>query len=112
MKYSIARRNVGGRMRCCLKVTSALAALVLAVVPIWGKPNIPGLAHQCDALGKRKACRELAHLAEHAKDTKVRIQAIGKLADESVLMRIIGNELFPTVRQAAEARLRTIRSPK
>ena len=97
-------------MRFYLKAASALSALVLTAVPIWAKPNISDLARQCDSLGKQKACRALAKLAERDKDTRVRIQAISKLADESVLLRIIEQELFPTVRQAAEARLRTIRS--
>jgi hypothetical protein len=87
-------------------------ALVLAAVPAWAKPSVAELAHQCDFQGKQKACRELAKLAEHDKDTSIRIQAIGKLNDESVLERIVEQELFPAVRQAAEARLKTIRTRK
>jgi len=97
-------------MGFCAKATSAVAALVLTAVPIWAKPKIAELAHQCDSLGKQKACRELAKLAEQDKDTAVRIEAIKVLNDEAVLSRIIERDLFPAVRQAAEARLKAIRS--
>ena len=99
-------------MRFRTRAVSVIVVVVVAAVPIWAKPNIPELAHQCDALRKEKACRELAKLAEHDKDTSVRIQAIERLSDDSVLSRIIQQELFPAVRQAAEARLKAIRSQK
>jgi hypothetical protein len=99
-------------MRFRTKAVSILAALVLTALPAWTKPKISELANQCDSRGKQKACRELAKLAENDKDTRVRIEAIGKVSDESVLSRIIERELYPAVRQAAEARLRTLRSSK
>jgi hypothetical protein len=99
-------------MRFCMGAASALAALALAAVPVWAKPNISDLAYKCDSLGKRMACRELAILAEHGRDPAVRIEAIGSLADESVLLRIVGRETLPAVHQAAEARLAVVASGK
>jgi hypothetical protein len=99
-------------MTLCAKRNLTLAVLVLTVPAVWARPNVSDLAYKCNSLGKQKACRELAKLAERDKDTTVRIQAIGQLTDESVLARVIEHELFPAVRQAAEARLKAIRATK
>jgi hypothetical protein len=99
-------------MTFCAKGNLTLAVLVLTSAAVWAKPNVSDLAYKCNSLGKQKACRELAKLAERDKDTSVRIQAIGQLTDESVLTRVVAHELFPAVRQAAEARLRAIHSAK
>jgi len=76
-------------MKTCTRFTVAFVVLAATMSRVSAKPNIAGLARQCDVPRKQKARNELAKLAEHDKDTEVRIEAIRVLSNESVSMHII-----------------------
>jgi hypothetical protein len=83
-----------------------VAALLLAAgTPIYAKPNIYNLAHQCNDLKKQNACRELAKLAEQDKDPAVRADAISELADQSLLAKIALQEENQHARERAVRKL-------
>ncbi len=87
-------------MKFRVRTTRILAAVLLTCVSAYAKPNIPDLAHQCNDLGKTKACQELAKIALTDKDFLLRRQAIDNLADQSVLAQIAltdQNEMFRTM---------------
>jgi hypothetical protein len=89
-------------------MVTSVAAIFLAAVrlsPLWGKPNVAGLAHQCDVLGKQNACQELAKLAEHDKDTAVRLLAIGSLTNQMLLAKLAVGDPNENVRWTAVDRL-------
>jgi hypothetical protein len=78
----------------------AVAALILAAIPIWAKPNISALAHQC-SLGQQDACAKLTKIALDP-HSSVQSEAIRALADKSVLAKIaIDQSVLVKVAEAA-----------
>jgi hypothetical protein len=74
-------------MTVSVTATMALAALLLAAVQTWAKPNIVGLAKQCGH-GNQDACGELAKIAMEDKEIHNRYAAVSALADQSLLAKI------------------------
>ncbi len=82
-----------------------LVALFLTAVSVSAKPNISDLAHKCNSLGKKAACRELAKIAAQDKDNRVRMNAVENLADQPTLAEIVVENKDLLVSAAALAKL-------
>jgi hypothetical protein len=85
--------------------SAAVVVLCLTAGPIWGRPNISALAHQCNSLGKQSACQELARIAVEDKDANARRSAVAVLTDQATLATVAIHDTDIDVRKAAVANL-------
>ncbi len=92
-------------MRPCTRTALALVTLFLPVAPLWARPNIANLAHECKVKGKQNACSELAKIAVENKDPSVRQDAVAELTDQSLLAKIAVDDKSDGVRQQAVSKL-------
>ncbi len=91
-------------MRNCAKMASLAFAMLLGAMPMSARPNVRNLAFKCSR-GKQSACNELAKLAEHDKDSAVRIEAVDQLRDQPLLGEIALEGEDEKVRNAAFSKL-------
>lgn len=94
-KQSLIRRYL-------LFLTFALVGFVTLTEPAAAS-NVAKLGRECHE-GKQKACDEIAKLATQSKNYNVRIEAVGLLEDQSLLIKIALQARDLGVRRAAVAR--------
>ena len=66
--------------------------------------NISRLGQECQQ-GRQKSCKELARIATTAKDSTLRVSAVGGISDQRELSKIATTDPSASVRRSAVIRL-------